>query len=160
MKNSLIVLIVVLFFSCNSKENQSNDLQNFFTDLKGDEYWGIYSAYHNFKFNGNYVKFYNNGTYKNYKWDKYGRKFEADTIEIKKWSVTKDSILSYNFRFRYKIVLINEGAILISSGGKETTFMFIKESEKHRRKLDWHLHTDSLKLNNPTLRKVCNFEQQ
>ena len=27
--------------------------------------------------------------------------------------------------------------------------MFIKENEKHLRKRDWELHTDSLKLNNP-----------
>lgn len=149
MRNSLIILVTILFFSCNTKENQLNDLQNCFTNLKEDEYWGVYAAYHNYKFDGEYVKFYNDGTYKDYKWDKYGRKFEADTIEVKKWSVTKDSILSYNFKFKYKIVLINEGAILVSSGEKETTFMFIKESENHRRKLDWHLHTDSLKLNNP-----------
>jgi len=149
MKNSLIVLIAILFFSCNTKENVSNDLHNYFTDLKEDEYWGVYSAYDNFKFDGNYVKFYKDGIYKDFKWDKYGNKFEADTIEVKKWDITTDSILSYNYRFKYKIVLINEGAIFISAGDKRTSIMFIKENGNHRRKLDWHLHTDSLKLNNP-----------
>lgn len=149
MKTSLIILITILFFSCNTKENVSNYLQKSFTDLKEDEYWGVYSAYDNFKFDGNYVKFYRDGTYKDFKWDKYGNKFEADTIEVKKWDITSDSILSYNYRFKYKIVLINEVAILISAGNKRTSFMFIKETENHRRKLDWHLHTDSLKLNNP-----------
>ncbi len=148
MKNSFIILVTILFVSCSSRENESNDLQNSFTNLKENEYWGIYMAYDNFKFDGNYVKFFKDGTYRDFKWDKYGNKFEVDPIEIKKWDVTKDSVLSFNYH-KYKIVLINEGVILISSGKKRTSFMFIKENGNHRRKLDWQLHTDSLKLKNP-----------
>lgn len=69
MKNSLIIILGVIFFGCNSKEKPVNDLEKVFTDLKEDEYWGVY--YQNdecFKFNGYYRKFFLDGTYKKYKW--------------------------------------------------------------------------------------------
>lgn len=149
MRNILFLFLFLFIIGCNSKKNDTNNLQKYFTDLKEDEYWGIYSAYGNFKFTGQYTKFFSNGTYKDYGWDRYGKKYQADTLEIKKWKITEDSIFYYNYRFKYKVVLINEGAILVSAGNKEVSFMFIKENEKNLRKLDWKLHTDSLKLNNP-----------
>ena len=149
MKISLIILLGIILLGCNSKEKSVNDLEKAFTDLKEDEYWGIYSKYYNFEFYGHYIKFMSDGTYKYYKWDRYGNKHEKDTTEIKLWKVTEDSIFYFNYRFQFKVVLINDGAILVSSGDKETSFMFIKESEKHLRKLDWQLDSDSLKLENP-----------
>lgn len=149
MRNILLFFLLLFIIGCNSKTKNSNDLQKHFTNLKEDEYWGIYSAYDNYKFNGQYTKFFSNGTYKDYGWDRYGKKYQADTLEIKKWKITEDSIFYYNYRFKYKVVLINEGAILVSAGNKKVSFMFIKENEKHLRKRDWELHTDSLKLNNP-----------
>lgn len=84
MKNILLFFLLLFIVSCDSKKNETNDLQKHFTDLKEDEYWGIYSAYDNFKFTGQYTKFFSNGTYKDYGWDRYGIKYEADTLEIKK----------------------------------------------------------------------------
>src|SRR5690606_26200768 len=89
------------------------------------------------------------GTYKNFKWDRYGKKHEKDTTEIKKWKVTEDSIFYYNYRYQFKVVLVIERAILVSRGDKKVDLMFIKESKKHLRKRDWELHSDSLKLEKP-----------
>lgn len=60
-----------------------------------------------------------------------------------------DTDLSNNFSFQFKVVLVNEGAILVSRGDKKVDLMFIKESEKHLRKMDWELHSDPLKLEKP-----------
>src|SRR5690554_1844409 len=125
MRNSLIIILVgVIFFGCNSKEKPVNDLEKVFTDLKEDEYWGIYYNEYLFEFYGHYVKFMPDGTYKNFKWDRYGKKHEKDTTEIKKWKVTEDSIFYYNYRFQFKVVLINERVIMVSRGDKKVDLMF------------------------------------
>jgi|SRR5690606_7074363 len=149
IKNSLLLIFSLFLYGCNTEKSDLNDLEKAFTDLKEDEYWGVYRNYDCFEFNGYYRKFYQDGTYKKYKWDRYGKRFEADSVETKLWKVTEDSIFYYNFRFQYKVVLINDGVILVSKGDKKVDLMFIKESEKHLRKVDWQLHSDSLKLENP-----------
>lgn len=150
MKNSLIIILGIILLGCNSKTKSVNDLEKVFTDLKEDEYWGVY--YQNdecFKFRNYYIKFYEEGTYKNFSWYRNGNRTETDTGETKLWKVTEDSIFYYNYRFQFKVVLINEGVIMVSRGDKKVDLMFIKESEKHLRKMDWELHSDSLKLENP-----------
>src|SRR5690554_1496147 len=138
MKNSLIIILGVILLGCNSKEKPINDLEKVFTDLKEDEYWGVY--YQNdecFKFRNYYIKFYEDGTYKNFSWYRNGNRTETDTGETKLWKVTEDSIFYYNYRFQFKVVLINGGVIMVSRGDKKVDLMFIKESEKHLRKMDW-----------------------
>lgn len=148
-RTSFLIMLVIFFVGCSSKTKPINDLEKVFTDLKEDEYWGVYYNYYSYEFYGHYTKFMTDGTYKNYKWDIYDEKHEKDTTEIKKWKVTKDSIFYYDYRFQYKVVLANEGAILVSSGDKKIDLIFIKESEKHLRKLDWELDSESLNLENP-----------
>lgn len=138
-------LLFGILFSCNSN---TTEIKKHFINLKEDEFWGLYSNSDCFKFNGHYVKFYDNDEYKDFQWDNQGNINETNIYEKKKWNITKDSILSYNYRFKYKIVLINDGAILVSAGDG-ITFMFIKENRNHIRKPEWQLHKDSLKLNNP-----------
>lgn len=134
VRNYLLILLIIALAGCNSDKKPSNDLEKIFTDLKEDEYWGVYYQYYSYEFYGHYIKFMPDGTYKNYKWDINDEKHEKDTAEVKKWKVTKDSIFYYNYRFQYKVVLANEDAILVSSGDKKVDLMFIKESEKHLRK--------------------------
>ncbi|HLV46702.1 MAG TPA: hypothetical protein VKY32_06640 [Flavobacterium sp.] len=150
MKNGLLIIFSLFLWGCNTDKRDLNDLEKAFTDLKEDEYWGLY--YHNdecFKFRNRYIKFYQDGTYKDFSWYRNGNRIETDSYETKLWKVTEDSIFYYNFRFQYKVVLINDGVILVSKGDKKVDLMFIKESEKHLRKRDWELHSDSLKLENP-----------
>lgn len=140
-----VYLLILPFIGCTS----NNKLEDVFTNLEEDEYWGVYNGNNNFKFQGTYVKFYKNGTYKYFGWDIYKKKYEGDPYEIKKWKVTEDSILYFNFRFKHKIVLINEGTIIVTAGKNRAEYIFIKEREKYLRKLDWELDSDSLKLGNP-----------
>lgn len=146
MKINIFIVVFLLLISCNS--NNSSEIKSHFVDIRDDEFWGLYTKTDCFKFTGHYIKFYKNDIYKDFQWDTNGNLSEVNIHDDKKWNVTNDSILSYNYRFKYKIVLINEGTILVSSGNG-VSFMFIKESSKNLRKAEWELNKDSLKLNNP-----------
>lgn len=54
IKNSLLLIFSLFLYGCNTEKSDLNDLEKAFTDLKEDEYWGVYRNYDCFEFNGYY----------------------------------------------------------------------------------------------------------